>query len=73
MSVTEGQLLWTPGKEFANGSNIAKYINWLKEKTLLKLLTSMLYGNGLLIILKTSEHRFGITSRSNRTHRWFIV
>jgi acetoacetyl-CoA synthetase len=36
MSVTEGQLLWTPSEEFANGSNITKYINWLKEKNIVE-------------------------------------
>jgi acetoacetyl-CoA synthetase len=32
MAVTEGQLLWTPSEEFANNSNVGKYIAWLKEK-----------------------------------------
>jgi acetoacetyl-CoA synthetase len=32
MAVTEGQLLWTPNEEFANNSNVGKYIAWLKER-----------------------------------------
>jgi len=34
MSVTEGQLLWQPGEEFAINSNIAHYINWLKTNNI---------------------------------------
>lgn len=30
MTVTEGQLLWEPGREFAAKSNINRYIRWLK-------------------------------------------
>jgi len=36
MAVTEGELLWTPGDEFINNSNIAKYINWLSEKRIVE-------------------------------------
>jgi acetoacetyl-CoA synthetase len=29
--VTEGQLLWTPRPEFARNSNVAQYMQWLRE------------------------------------------
>jgi acetoacetyl-CoA synthetase len=32
MTVTEGELLWTPREEFVQSSNIAKYIRWLRAK-----------------------------------------
>ena len=31
MTITEGQLLWTPRSEFANGSNVTQYMDWLRE------------------------------------------
>ena len=34
MSVTEGELLWTPEMEFAEGSNIAAYMRWLRDRGL---------------------------------------
>lgn len=34
MSVTEGQLLWEPSKEFAKNSNVNQYLTWLKEKNI---------------------------------------
>ena len=30
--VAEGQLLWTPSKEFAGSSNLVRYMGWLKER-----------------------------------------
>ena len=32
MALSEGQLLWTPSEEFASGSNVSKYMAWLKDK-----------------------------------------
>ena len=32
MAVAEGQLLWEPSEEVAQGSNIVRYMNWLREK-----------------------------------------
>ncbi len=32
MSVTEGQLLWSPRPAFAAGSNLARYMAWLAER-----------------------------------------
>ncbi len=29
--VSEGQLLWTPSPEFAERSNVAHYMTWLKR------------------------------------------
>ena len=29
--VSEGQLLWTPSPEFAERSNVAHYMTWLRE------------------------------------------
>ena len=29
--VEEGELLWTPSREFADGSNVAQFMRWLKE------------------------------------------
>ena len=34
MSVTEGELLWTPGVAFAEGSNITAYMDWLRDRGL---------------------------------------
>ncbi len=34
MTVTEGQLLWTPSNAFANRSNVVKYMAWLKENNI---------------------------------------
>ncbi len=31
MSVIEGELLWTPSDEFAQGSNVTKFIAWLEQ------------------------------------------
>jgi acetoacetyl-CoA synthetase len=36
MAITEGELLWTPGDEFINNSNIVKYINWLNEQQIVQ-------------------------------------
>ncbi|MGR9263684.1 acetoacetate--CoA ligase [Rhizobium leguminosarum] len=30
--VEEGQLLWTPSEEFAEGSNVAEYMRWLRSE-----------------------------------------
>jgi acetoacetyl-CoA synthetase len=32
VTVTEGQLLWTPSAEFASGTNVARYLRWLGER-----------------------------------------
>ena len=34
MTINEGELLWKPSKEFANNSNITRYIRWLNENEL---------------------------------------
>jgi acetoacetyl-CoA synthetase len=34
MSISEGKLLWQPSEEFANNSNIAQYIDWLKANNI---------------------------------------
>jgi acetoacetyl-CoA synthetase len=34
MTVTEGELLWTPSDELVENSNIAKYIDWLRAKNI---------------------------------------
>ncbi len=34
VSVSEGELLWTPSQEFADNSNVSKYIAWLKGKNI---------------------------------------
>ena len=31
-SVEEGQLLWTPQPAFAQASNVAKFIDWLRDQ-----------------------------------------
>jgi acetoacetyl-CoA synthetase len=33
MAVSEGQLLWQASEEFANNSNMAQYIRWLKANS----------------------------------------
>ena len=37
MTVTEGELLWTPSDELVENSNIAKYIDWLRAKNIAEL------------------------------------
>jgi acetoacetyl-CoA synthetase len=34
--VSEGELLWTPSQEFADDSNVSKYIGWLKENNIVE-------------------------------------
>lgn len=36
MAVVEGHLLWSPREEFANNSNVAKFINWLKDENIVE-------------------------------------
>lgn len=32
MTIREGELLWTPRPEFAEGSNLTRYLHWLRER-----------------------------------------
>ncbi|RLA44353.1 MAG: acetoacetate--CoA ligase, partial [Gammaproteobacteria bacterium] len=31
MSILEGQLLWSPPREVSEGSNVVRYMSWLRE------------------------------------------